>query len=165
MENNSAFELEFIIKNIELNVEFEDGFFDDDEKKDIIEYIDSLSKEICVDKSYVDCKANKRTSTFLLEEGWNSLKDFMVDTDYCRYVTVQHQPVLVETFATFAKCYMYECLALKTEQFQHVIINVDPNCNFDVIVCKDQSNDWKNYKGKWQTWNYDENDKNVNKDI
>ncbi len=155
MAYKDTFELEFIIRNIKFNLDFEDGYFDDNEEKELSEYVESLSREICIDKSYVDCSLNKRTSTFMTEIGWNSLKSVLVDTDYCRFLPTKNHASLVDSLCMMARCYMYECLALKTDNYEHINVMIDPDCTFDIVICKDNSNDWKKYLGKWQTWKYD----------
>lgn len=156
IENTNAFELEFVIIGAKFDVEFEDGYFDEDEKKEILNFIESLSNTIPIDRSYVESNMNKRTSVFMLEDGWNSLRDMLIDTEYGKYLHPKNHEILVESFSIMAKCYLYECLSLKTEHISHINISIktDP---FDVIICKDKSNDWKNYKGKWQDWKFDDN--------
>ena len=155
-ENLNTFELEFIIIGAKFNVEFEDGFFDEDEKHEMIEYIDAISKKIFIDRSYVECKGNNRKSVFMLEDGWNSLRDMLIDTDYGKYLHLKNHETLIEALSVMANCYLYECISLKTEHISHISISIKPE-PFDVIICKDRSNDWKNYKGEWQNWKFDDN--------
>ena len=165
-ENVNSFELEFIIIGIKINVSFEDGFFDEDEQHKIKEYAENLSKCIYVDRSYVESKSNKRNSTFMLEDGWNALRDTLIDTEYGKYLHPKNYESFIEAMVVMAQCYLYECLALHTENISHINISIS-NEPFDVIICKDKSNDWKNYAGKWQDWEFDDNGyyiktKNVN---
>ena len=159
----SPFEIEFIFIGAKINVSFEDGFFDDDEKKEIQEFVHSISKEIAIDKSYVECKQNKRKSTFLIEEGWNSLKDMLFDTEFGKYLDENNQNLLVDTYATIIKCYIYEYLSTEQYAVEHIGIEVDQSCKFIALICKDASNSWRNYPGKWQTWNFDSSVINKNK--
>ena len=155
IKNTNTFELEFIIIGAKFNVEFEEGFFDKDEQKDIKEYIESLSNVISIDKSYVECNLNARKSTFMIEDGWNSLRDMLIDTEYGKYLHPNNYETLIEAFSVMAQCYLYECLSLKTEYISHINISIK-NEPFDVVICKDKSNDWKSYKGKWQDWKFDD---------
>ena len=152
----NSFELEFMIIGAEFTVEFEEGYFDDEEQQEIKNYIDGLSKCIAIDKSYVECKANRRNSVFMIEDGWNSLRDMLIDTEYGRYLHPKNHENLIEAFVTMARCYMYECVSLKTDNYSHIDISMSDK-PFDIIICKDKSNDWKNYAGKWQDWEFDEN--------
>ena len=115
VENINVFELEFVIIGAKFNVEFEEGFFDEDEQNDIKQFIESLSNSISIDRSYVECKLNNRTSTFMLEDGWNSLRDMLIDTAYGKYLHPNNYEILIEAFSVMAQCYLYECLSLKTE--------------------------------------------------
>ena len=121
----------------------------------ITEYVEALSKKISVDRSYVECKDNKRKSTFMIEDGWNSLRDMLIDTEYGRYLHPKNHEALIEALSMIARCYLYECIYLKTEYADHIAISMK-NEPFDVIICKDTSNDWKNYKGEWQSWKFDD---------
>ena len=158
---NSALELEFIIKNVSFDVAFEEGYFDHDEETEILDFISAMSKEMCIDKSYVECYGNKRKSTFLVEDGWNTLKDVILDSEYCKYLGQGANESLVEAFSTIARCYIYDCVSSITDKFQHIMITINPNCVFDVIICKDVSHDWKKYAGKWQDWEFDDEGKPI----
>lgn len=166
----NSFELMFIFKNVKFNVGFEDGFFDNDEKDEIRNIVKSLSDNIVVDKTYVDCCENLRKSVFMIEDGWNSLHDMLIDTEYGKYLHPNSHLLLVDAFSTIARCYMYECISAYTDKCSHISITIDNKQDFDVIICKDKSNEWKKYPGKWQDWEFDKDGKiikqtkNVNKD-
>ena len=155
--STSAFELEFVITGIKASIEFEDGYFDEDKQKDISEYVKSMSKEMCIDKSYVECSNNKHADTFLVETGWDTLRDLLIDSGYGRYLHKESVASLVEAFVVMAKCYLYECVMIKYQDAaEHINISI-ANAPFDVTICKDTSNSWKSYIGKWQSWNFDDN--------
>lgn len=154
--SKSSIELEYVFLGMKFNVEFLEGSFTDDEKKDLSSFIEDMSKTICIDKSYVDCKENKRKSTFMIESGWNSLKDVILDSKFCKYTFNATDEVLIDAFATMGRCYIYECLALKTDKFTHINVTVKEDCEFEVIVCKDSSEDYKKYLGRWQDWEFDD---------
>ena len=81
-----SFGIRFVIKGMKFNVEFEDGFFDDNEKKDIENFIDAMSNEMHIDSSYVDNKETKYANTFMLEDGWNALCELIKDSKYGKYL-------------------------------------------------------------------------------
>lgn len=154
--NTSSFELEYVIVGAKAVVSFEEGYFDEDEQHEIEEYVEKLSKRIYIDRSYVDSKQNKRTSTFMVEDGWNAMRDALLDSEYGKYLHPNNYPRFIEAMVIMAQCYLYECLTLNGYDISHINISID-NEPFDVIICKDRSNDWKNYAGKWQDWEFDEN--------
>ena len=152
----SSIELEYVFLGMKFDVEFLEGSFTDDEKKDILDFIDGMSRAIYIDKSYVDCKENKRKDTFMLESGWNSLREVILDTRFCKYTYGMTEEVLVDAFTTMGRCYMYDCLSKKTDKFTQVNIEVKEDCEFEVVICKDVAHDYKNYLGKWQDWEFDD---------
>ena len=157
--NSTSIELEYIIVGAKFNVDFLDSSFTKDEKKELREFIDAMSQEICIDKSYVDCHENLRSNVFMIESGWNALKDMIIDTRFCKYMHNYAQGAIAEAFATMARCYMYECVSMKTDKCTSINITLANDSAFEVIVCKDTSYDFKRYVGKWQDWDFDENGK------
>lgn len=153
---SSAFDLEFILTGIKFDVEFEDEYFDEDEKKDLLDFINCMSQAIFIDKSYVECKGNKHTDTFMIESGWNALCDLVIDSRYCRNTHRLTQSSLTDAFCTMARCYMYELLCKKTDKAHHILLMVEEDCEFDITICKDESREWKTYRGRWQDWEFDD---------
>lgn len=150
-------EITYIIKNLTFDVEFEDNFFQDEDIKYIKHHIDLLSKCIAIDKSYVECSQNKHKNTFLIENGWNALKETLIDSEFGLKLLNDHQHAIVEAFSTMAKCYMYDAISEyykdKYENiYEHINITPSITSTFDVIICKDASDEWKKYKGDWTQW-------------
>ena len=70
----NSMELEYVLIGMKFDVEFLEDSFTDEEKKELTYFIDNISTTIYIDKSYVECKENKRKSVFMIESGWNSLR-------------------------------------------------------------------------------------------
>lgn len=163
-------ELEYIMLDVKFDVEFDPEFFDEKEQEELKQYINIMSKRIYIDKSYVEFKGNKRKSTFMLEEGWDALKHDVVVTNFCkRPMPSTENAALVDAFSTIARCYIYECLALKTEHFAHINCTINENQQFNIIICQDVGRDFENYIGPWQDWEFDDKGKfvkvnNIDKD-
>lgn len=153
----NTLDLEYVIVGMKFDVEFQEDVFSKEEQQDLRDFIEKMSKEIYIDKTYVECKENLRKSTFMIESGWNALQDLILDSKYCRYLDTNGIFVVIDAFMTMCKCYMYECLAVKTDNFQDIAITVKKDCIFDVVVCKDVAHDSKRYIGQWQDWKFDEN--------
>lgn len=159
--NSSSLDLEYIFIGMHFDVEFEDGIFTDEEEQYFRDYISKVSQKIFIDKSYVEWSGNKRKDVFMLESGWNALKDLIVDSKYGQYLDAMpnSKPVIIDAFATMGRCYVYELLAKITDKTQSINISVNSNCEFDVIICKDTTNDQKTYLGPWQDWEFDDDGK------
>ena len=153
----SSIDLEYVLLGVKFDVEFLEDCFTEEEEASIRDFIDAMSREMHIDKSYVECKDNKRKSAFMLEKGWHALSDTVLDTQFCRNLPIQGQEVIVDAFVTMARCYMYECLTMKTDKFASVNILVKEDSSFDVVVCKDVSHEYRTYVGRWQDWNLDDN--------
>ena len=151
----NSIELEYVLLGMEFDVEFLEDTFTDEEKNELTSFIGTVSKAIYIDKSYVECKDNKRKSVFMIESGWNSLRDVILDTKFCKYIHGNANEVLIDAFATMGRCYVYECLSSKTEKFTCINVTIKEDCEFEVIVCKDVANDYKRYLGRWQDWEFD----------
>lgn len=155
MDNcTSAYDIEFVIYGMKFNVAFEEGFFEEKEQQEIVDFISHMATEMHIDSSYVDKKGTKHKSAFMLDDGWTSLCEVMHDSKWCRHLHPKSQETIVDAFCMMGKCYIYECLALKYD-FQHIQVEVDPKCQFEVAFLKDTSHAWKHYTGKWQTWKDD----------
>lgn len=161
----TSFELEFIFKNVKFNLDFEDGYFEENEKEDIKKFVDNMSNEIAIDKSYVECKKNYRNDVFMIENGWNSLRDLIFDSRYCQFLHPISQESIVEAFTTMVRCYMYSCISTITDMYEHIVLTVDDKQPFDVIICKDVANDWNKYIGKWQDWEFDDEGKFISSSV
>ena len=149
--HTSAFDISFAIIGMKFKLTFEDGFFDKKEIDDITNFVNSMSKEMHVDSTYVEKATSKYKSTFMLDEGWNALCDLIKDSRYGMYLNPASQETLVDAFCIMGKCYIYECLALLYD-FEHIYVEVDASKDFDVVILKEESGTWKRYPGKWQNW-------------
>lgn len=154
VEHASAFDICYVIVGMKFNAVFEEGFYDEDDQKSILELIDVMSEEMYIDSSYVDKKDSKYKSSFMLDDGWTSLCDVVNDSKFCKYLHPKSQETLVDAFCMMGKCYMYECMSLYYD-VQHIQLEVDPEHDFEVVFLKDTTHAWKHYPGKWQTWKDD----------
>lgn len=152
----SALDLEFIIKGMFFKIAFDDAVFDDTEKNRIICILSNISESIYIDRSYVECTGNKHLDVFLSLEGWKSLCDLIIDTRFCRNAHSVTKESIVDSFVMMAKCYVYECLSKFTDKIEHIELSIDDDKPFEVIICEDDSKNWKSYKGRWQDWEYDD---------
>lgn len=162
MASVSAFELEYVIRGMSFDIMFDEEFFpNSEERTKIFDYLRWMSREICIDKSYVDLH-DGRPGAFMLEEGWNSLKDLLADSSYGADLNMQAQASVAEIFAVMAKCYMYECAASflgSLDNAKHISIEVQEDCVYKVVICKSANGAWKNAIGCWQEWEFDDDGK------
>ena len=153
LHKKTAPDLEFALFNVKFNVAFEDGFFSENEREDICDMIDNVTRMIQIDKTYVETKKSNFKGTFLIEDGWNSFCTAIMESEFCAKLDEKSYDVIIEAFTAMAQCYAYECLSLYyPEKIKHIAIEVDPKSEFDVVICSDVAHEWSRYPGKWQTW-------------
>lgn len=57
-----------------------------------------LSREIVIDKTYVDYKGTKYEKTFMYEDGWNSLCELVMKTKFGKKATRDEDARLRESY-------------------------------------------------------------------
>ena len=57
-----------------------------------------MSREITIDRSYVDCVGNCHSDVFLTFEGWEGLKTVLLDTNYGEDATEMQNAVIYEMY-------------------------------------------------------------------
>lgn len=157
MKYDKSIEIQYIIKNLEFDIQFDNDFFSNKDKKQIKNTLDMITKTIYIDKSYVESSKNKHNNTFLVENGWELLKQTIIESEFGIKLSKSNQEMLVETISTMAKCYVYSLLINYYEHDypninEYIHISPSLTSKFDVIICKDTSNEWKSYKGDWTQW-------------
>lgn len=143
------FELSFVISGADVKLEFEDGFFNDEEEKELSSRASELSQKVFIDRSNVACKLNKHSKKFLLEEGWNFLHDVLVDTKYGKYMALENQKYIAQTLDVMICCYVMSELEAFTDKIEHIALSIDESSVLEVLICKDTSNEWSSYRGSW----------------
>ena len=141
-------ELQYIIKNIAFDVEFKTSFFDEETEEEIKDFVKHFSKEIYIDKSYVNSNDNKYNDVFLTDDGWESLKHMILISSYGQKLSKKDQLMLTNVFTSITECYILHSLV---SYFGFEYINITDHIelvpsaksNFDVIVTKDLATEWK----------------------
>lgn len=72
----------FTFKYASPNVLPDARFFSEDESSKLEEAIKLASKEICIDKTYVEFSGTKYEKTFITEDGWKGLCEILDLTDF-----------------------------------------------------------------------------------
>lgn len=136
----------------EIEVELEEGWFDDDSKKEVLEFIDGLKKSIWIDKTYVGFDDSKYSDVFLTEEGWTALCKMLVVSGFGKALPVAGQEQLAESYSVMVLCYIYGELVKRGWDYEHISIAPTEDCVMEAEVYIDEtsSDSWKEYRGTWQ---------------
>ena len=99
-------ELVYVFRNVPVKCEFDGSRFSDARIEQALLEVESLSREICIDKTYVDFKGTRFEKTFLNESGWDALKDLVRETHYGLTASETVKEVMNETFGRMALEYV-----------------------------------------------------------
>ena len=75
-------ELVYVFKRVSMLCSVNSDVYNDNDLKTALDQLDVIAREIWIDKTYVDFEGTKFKKTFLLEGGWNELRDLVKATDY-----------------------------------------------------------------------------------
>ena len=140
-------ELQYTIEGLEYDVVFTTNIFDDDMKNDIINVVNSLSKSIYIDKSYVSTKSNKYENVFLTEDGWISFTQMMFMTTFTKKLKNKEKRLVVNTFLQMAECYLYSSLISYFDfEYINIVDHIElvpkDSVEFSVVISKDNAMEW-----------------------
>lgn len=145
-------DLLFNFKYVCINYEMCDDAIDKETQKRIANALKVLTKEICIDKSYVDFAGTKYEKAFLREDGWNELCDLVFKTKFGTKCSYADNELLVDAYKSMIVCYLYQTLSDLGFDIDNIRLEVADNAKFMVKIDKDTFKEWKHYPGKWQTW-------------
>lgn len=123
--------------------------YSEKDRKDFHGYLASATREICIDKTYVDFKGTRYKKTFMSEEGWNKLCEFIKDTGG-KNLTRTQRAELVDTYRIMIACYLYQLFHDLGYDERGLYIEIGKK--FSVKVEEDTVREWERYPGDWRTW-------------
>lgn len=121
-----------------------------DEAEKIEQAIKFASKEICIDKTYVDFIGTKYDKTFITEDGWKGLCEILDLTDFGKDVDKKLNDAINESYREMIVQYLYLFIADLGYDPAKVVIDMPKKSKFMTTIQYDTHVD--TYPGKWQTW-------------
>lgn len=145
-------EIVYVFKDVHADFDMNPNVYGEKDAKKIMEILDSLTKEIWIDKTYVDFKGTKFEKTFMYKEGWDALRELVLDTDYGKRCTKYQR----ETIDGAYKEMLIEYIRMVFDDIgwnvENLAFFIDDKTPFKVEYYPDVAEEWKRYPGKWQTW-------------
>ena len=142
----------FSFKDCNVDVQFLDDTYDEDEQKEIRDVVKHLSHEFSIDKSYVDYKDTKYEKTFMKEQGWIELCKLADKTNLTTRCSKDDSMQLMICYELMILCYLYQCLGDLDYDLDSIKLSMKVKSYFMSKVQIDTVQEWKYYPGKWQTW-------------
>ena len=146
------FELLFIFKYVCVNYEMNDEL-DEETQARVNNALKLLTKEIYIDKTYVDFKGTKYKKTFLREDGWKELCDLVFKTKFGNKCKKDDNDRMLEAYSSIIVCYLYQALSDLGFDVENIHLEIADQSRFMVEFHKDVCEEWKTYVGPWQSWN------------
>lgn len=156
-KNKDNFDIVFEFKNAEFFVTVDPDMYNDIDLAEIEYIVNHMSKDIWIDKSYVDFPENKHKDVFLGLDGWENVCKLVRRTKYGKLSPKLADGILFEAFQLMMTAYMYDIL----EKFDYDIsgINLDVlNKGIETYFYKDGIQEWKHYPGPWQDWGLEDSE-------
>ena len=156
-KNKNIPNLIFTFNYCDIEIIYNDEIYDLEQFNNIKFLINHMSKEIIIDKSYVEFKENKHEKVFIPEDGWNKLCELVYDQKFSKKIknknsknTIDQELQLI--YKLLIKNYLYLVLDEFEYDINNIILLIKPNSYFIVKTEIDTIEAWKYYPGKWQTW-------------
>lgn len=108
-----------------------------------------MSKQIWIDKTYVRFEGTRYRNTFLREEGWNDLQEYIWSK---KRSNVTRHLVLRRAFEQMIAVYMDHVATLLGYDPSRIEFSVDPESDIKLQLVKDTAKEWLTYPGPWQDW-------------
>jgi len=136
----------------EVEVELEDGFFDEESKKETLKAIKDIKQSIWIDKTYVGFDDSKYSDVFLTVDGWKSLCEMLVLSRFGQLLPASAQENVVDAYTVMMLCYIYGELKKHGIDFEHVKVKpkVSEDIKVEVYADETRSDSYLDYRGRWQ---------------
>lgn len=144
-------ELKFMFSYADIEVIIDTDMYSDEDQLRINNIIKCCSKNIEIDKTYVDFKNTLYEKTFMTEKGWKCFCKLVRKTQFGNKCTKSQHLALQENYELMILCYLYQLLEDYGYDCAGVCLQIKGDSHFMVQIFNDCSTPAK-YLGKWQSW-------------
>ena len=141
-------------KNMCIDCRLDFDMFSQQERQDILNILRIMSREISIDKSYVQYKGTKYTKTFISESGWVELCSLLSQTHLGKKTTKHQMLELTESYIAMAICYLYQIFEDFGYDTSEIFLEFRDGSYFNTEIVEDKIREWEKYPGDWRTWNW-----------
>ena len=135
-----------------VEVELENGFFDKESEREVLQLIEDIKRSIWIDKTYVGFDDSKYSDVFLTVEGWKALCEMLLVSQFGKLLPVSAQENVVDAYTIMILCYIYSELKKYDIDFEHVKVKPknSEDINVEIYVDETSNDSYLDYKGRWQ---------------
>lgn len=145
-------EIVYAFKDVKVECSLNPAVYGPDDREKALGILKQISKEVWIDKTYVDFKGTRFEKTFLTEAGWNALRELVEDTGYGRRCSPEQKKLLDDTFRAMLPGYfemMFDDIGWNSDD---MAFEIPEGTEFTVEYYPDTAEEWRRYPGRWQTW-------------
>ena len=139
---DSKINLIYTLKCGKMNVEVNPMLYSNEDIEKIKNIVDTLSKEIIIDKTYVKFKGNHFKDAFLIEDKWYKFNKLVIETDFGRKAGKMLNDTICETLMAIALTYLYDCIAKYDYDPSEIEIGFIPKYRFRAEYEEDKRKNW-----------------------
>lgn len=145
-----SFDIDIVMEDVPIKCVVNGDVYSEQDANEIDDIISVFSREIRIDKTYVDFKGTKYEKTFLTEDGWN---DFLklIHKRIDKRESKKDAAVIAKTCGLIAVKYIETCISEYGYDVSEIKLSIPEKAEFKLTFAE-PSGEWKRYPGKWQTW-------------
>ena len=132
----------YTLKCGKMSVEVNPLSYSEEDIQKIKDIVDTLSKEIVIDKTYVKFKGNHFKDAFIVEDKWYKFNNLVIDSDFGRKSGKMVNDVICETLMAIALTYLYDCISKYGYDESEIEIGFIPKYKFRAEYEEDTRTNW-----------------------
>jgi hypothetical protein len=116
------------IIGLKFDIDINEEAYDQDKRREIREFVREMSKEIWIDKTYVDFKGTRWSDAFMVEEKWYEFVDLIWKTGFGKHADDEQLYEISHCLIIMASTLMY----IELRKYGYDLDNIDLNvCSTD----------------------------------
>ena len=129
------------IRGIEFDIKIDESIYDEAAQEDIRHIVRHMSKEIWIDKTYVDFKGTRWPDAYMVEEKWNEFMKLVWDTNFGRNATDREESEITQCLVVMSATYLYLVLKNFDYDIDYIDLEFKP-CDFYSKYDIDTRKEW-----------------------
>ena len=137
-------DLEIVIEDLDVDFDVDPEFITEEQCCHIAKILETMSKSISIDKTYVDFKGNHFKDSFIVESEWYKLLEAIREQLSGKKISKRKIDYIRGSLMTVAMFYLYGVLDKYGYDPNYINIYVDTSCkNFHAKYFKDTRTNWE----------------------
>lgn len=131
------------ISNLKCIVDANPGEYSDDEVERIQGIVDTMSRDIWIDRTYVAFRGNRWKDAFINEDMWYKFAKAVIKTDFGMKGSCKTREFVEEGTLVIALTYLYDVVMKYGYSPEDIEISVKRRSTYRTAYAEDDRNDWR----------------------